>query len=236
MGNMIVYGQFVTRVACALAFGAVIGLERQWRQRMAGLRTNTLVCMGACIFVTLGLTTPHEDSPTRIAAQVVSGIGFLGAGVIMRNGLNVSGLNTAATLWCAAAVGVLCGAGHFAMAATGAAGVVTANLLLRPLAYKITRGTSSLAEVQTHYRVRAVCRVKHEQRIRSMLLQAVGAGPMKLRSLHSGDSDTPDRMEVQAELICAGSCDSALESLVSRLSIEPSISSITWEIVAEEEM
>jgi putative Mg2+ transporter-C (MgtC) family protein len=230
------YMDFVFRIACALLCGATIGLERQWRQRIAGLRTNTLVCMGACLFVTLGWITPQESSPTRIAAQVVSGIGFLGAGVIMRNGLNVTGLNTAATLWCAAAVGVLCGAGHLGMAATGTLGVLAANVVLRPVARKIIRDTANAAEMWTCYRLRAVCRAKHEQHIRTLLLQAVHGSPMRLRSLHSEDAETPDRLEVRAELVCPGGCDEAMESLVSRLSLEQSVSAIRWEIVSEVEM
>src|SRR5258708_17122987 len=91
--------------------GACIGFERQWRQRMAGLRTNTLVAIGAASFVIFEGLFPDDGSPTRVAAQVVSGIGFLGAGIIFREGVQVSGLNTAATLWCSAAVGLLARSG-----------------------------------------------------------------------------------------------------------------------------
>ena len=92
---------FTIRLTVAFLLGSVIGLERQWRQRMAGLRTNTLVCVGAALFVMLSTMTPGDSSPTRIAAQVVSGIGFLGGGVILKEGATIRGLNTAATLWCA---------------------------------------------------------------------------------------------------------------------------------------
>jgi len=100
--------EFCMRLVLALVFGCVIGFERQLRQRLAGMRTNTLVSVGSALFVLMGMMTPGDGSPTRIAAQVASGIGFLGAGVIIRHGLNVRGLNTAATLWCSAAVGILC--------------------------------------------------------------------------------------------------------------------------------
>lgn len=106
-------------LAAALFLGAIIGFERQWRQRLAGLRTNALVALGAATFVHFAAQFPGEASPTRVAAQVVSGIGFLGAGLIFKEGFSVRGLNTAATLWCSAAIGVLCGAGlilHAAMA------------------------------------------------------------------------------------------------------------------------
>lgn len=97
---------FVMNLLLAMCLGALIGAERQWRQRMAGLRTNALVATGAAVFILSSYAT-SPDSPGRIAAQIVSGIGFLGAGVIMREGMNIRGLNTAATLWCSAGIGVL---------------------------------------------------------------------------------------------------------------------------------
>ena len=90
------------RIGVALALGVLIGLERQWHHRLAGLRTNALVATGSAAFVTISALMSEEPSPTRIAAQVASGVGFLGAGVILREGLSVRGLDTAATLWCSA--------------------------------------------------------------------------------------------------------------------------------------
>jgi len=95
------------RLAVALLLGSLIGFERQWHQKMAGLRTNALVALGAGGFVVFSAMYPTQADPTRVAAQIVSGIGFLGAGIILREGINVHGLNTAATLWCSAMVGTL---------------------------------------------------------------------------------------------------------------------------------
>src|SRR5947209_6866679 len=126
------------RLVAGTGLGAAIGFERQYRARMAGLRTNALVAVGATLFVLLSAygfnAVPDSGSadPTRVAAQIVSGIGFLGAGVIMRDGLNVRGLNTAATLWCSAAVGALAGAGLFTPAIAGTIVVLAANTVLRP--------------------------------------------------------------------------------------------------------
>lgn len=106
---------YILNLVVAMCLGALIGAERQWRQRMAGLRTNALVATGAAVFILSSIET-SPDSPGRIAAQVVSGIGFLGAGVIMREGMNIRGLNTAATLWCSAGIGVLCGLGLYPLA------------------------------------------------------------------------------------------------------------------------
>src|SRR5882757_10011624 len=106
-------GDSALRLGLALLLGCAIGIERQWHQKMAGLRTNALVALGASGFVAFSWLVDHGD-PTRIAAQVVTGIGFLGAGVILREGVNVPGLNTAATLWCSAMVGTFAGGGYVA--------------------------------------------------------------------------------------------------------------------------
>src|SRR6202011_5194510 len=115
--------QAAANLCGAVTLGAIIGFERQWRQRLAGLRTNTLVSLGAASFVVFDNLFSPEAGLTRVAAQVVSGIGFLGAGLIFREGLSVRGLNTAATLWCSAAIGVLAGGG-FLLYATVATGFV----------------------------------------------------------------------------------------------------------------
>src|SRR5271168_2305419 len=137
----------------AACLGASIGLERQWRQHLAGLRTNTLVALGAAIFITYARAAGDADGATRIAAQVVSGIGFLGAGVIFKEGLNVRGLNTAATLWCSAAVGLLAGEGFALYGLLAAVLAIGANTLLRPIVKAINRQPLNLNEEEQHYLV-----------------------------------------------------------------------------------
>jgi putative Mg2+ transporter-C (MgtC) family protein len=126
---------FGIRLAIAFILGVGIGIERQWLKTRSVLKTNVLVTLGAAMFVMLSVMTPGEASPTRIAAQVVSGIGFLGGGVILRDGASVRGINTAATLWCAGAIGSLVGAGFLVHAYFGTLAVVGANLLLRPMVH-----------------------------------------------------------------------------------------------------
>ncbi|MDM2589018.1 MgtC/SapB family protein, partial [Mycobacteroides abscessus] len=131
----------VIRIALGFGLGCAIGIERQWRAKNAGLRTNALVCLGATLFVIMGGYSFHGPGadPTRVAAQIVSGIGFLGAGVIMKQGATITGLNTAATMWATAAVGALAGGGMYEVAVLGAAAIVLANLLLRPLGHLLDR-------------------------------------------------------------------------------------------------
>ena len=137
----------------AMLCGALIGSERQLRQRMAGLRTNALVAMGATSFVVFSQLFPDELSPTRVGAQVVSGIGFLGAGIIFRHGFAVHGLNTAATLWCSAAAGVISGAGAWPLALFTTGLIMFINVGLRPLVRLLKRKTKmgSLAPNEHHF-------------------------------------------------------------------------------------
>ena len=129
----------VVSLTAAFVLGMLIGAERQYRQRTAGLRTTVLVALGAAAFVDLGMRLEGSAGAIRVIAYVVSGIGFLGAGVIMKEGMNVRGLNTAATLWGSAAVGACAGADMIAEAALVATFVIFGNTLLRPLVNAINR-------------------------------------------------------------------------------------------------
>jgi putative Mg2+ transporter-C (MgtC) family protein len=228
------YTDFVIRLFTALALGGVIGLERQWRQRTTGLRTNSLVAMGSAMFVMMGALISGPDSESRVASYVVSGIGFLGGGVILRDGLNVRGLNTAATLWCTAAVGTLAGCGFLTLSMAGTLGVLMTNLVLRPLAYRINRvSTESESEEQEIlYRFRCTCRAVEEAHIRALLLQNVGRTPLALIALHSKDHESGDRVDVHADMKVIGRKDEYLEQIVTRLSLESSVTAISWKVVA----
>src|ERR1700682_5630146 len=153
---------FAIRMVTALFLGGMIGLERQWRQRMTGLRTNGLVAVGSAMFVMMGGLISGPGSQGRVAAYVVSGIGFLGGGVILKDGFNIRGMNTAATLWCTAAVGTLAGLGYLGFAAMGAVGVLSANLILRPVAYLVNRTPVQKTEYEMLYCLRCTCRTTDE--------------------------------------------------------------------------
>ena len=125
------YHEFLLMLLMSVFAGGIIGVERQWRKKLAGVRTMVLVSLGSTIFVSLSAMVETDTSPTRIASQVVSGIGFLAGSIILRNGFNVTGLNTAATLWCTAAVGVLIGAGFITEGFLAAIIITLVNIVIR---------------------------------------------------------------------------------------------------------
>ena len=222
--------QTIINLAVATLMGACIGFERQWRHRMAGLRTNTLVAIGAASFVVFESLFPDDSSPTRVAAQVVSGIGFLGAGIIFREGLQVSGLNTAATLWCSAAVGLLAGSGHPLHAAAATGFVILVNLALRPLVRFINRQPIAQAEADLQYLVRVICGSSEEAHVRALLLHGTSNAQLSLRRLDSTDLEESGRVEVTAQLVSQSNSDAVLEQIVGRLSLEPTVSAASWSV------
>jgi putative Mg2+ transporter-C (MgtC) family protein len=226
------YIDFGIRMSLALVLGGVIGLERQWRQRMTGLRTNALVAVGSALFVMMGGLITGDGSQGRVAAYVVSGIGFLGGGVILKDGFNIRGMNTAATLWCTAAVGSLAGLGFGAFAAIGTLGVLAANVVLRPISFRINRTPVAKTEHQILYRLRCQCRTTDESNVRALLIQNVSRTALTLIALHSHDEELLARVNVRAYLKAIGPKEEALEQIVTRLSLEAGVTAISWEVVA----
>ena len=146
--------------------GTLIGVERQFRQRNAGLRTNILVSVGAAAFTVLSYAmTEEEGDPSRVAAQIVSGIGFLGGGLILKDGFTVRGLNTAATIWCSAACGTLSGVGLYREAAILVACVLVTHCLFRPLCTFLGKRTAGVF----HYSVRAECQRNVSESIQKLI-------------------------------------------------------------------
>ncbi|SUB83260.1 magnesium transport protein MgtC [Pragia fontium] len=224
----------VLNLLFAMGLGALIGAERQWRQRMAGLRTNALVATGAAVFI-LSAATTSPDSPGRIAAQIVSGIGFLGAGVIMREGLNIRGLNTAATLWCSAGIGVLCGLSQYWTAAVATLVILCANILLREAAQRINLQPQQHAtELDVRYRVQITCSPTDEIMVRTLILQAVNSMSIRLCSLYSADVIESGLLNVCAEISGTPAEQKDIENIVCRVSLEKSVSAVQWQIVSEQ--
>lgn len=217
---------FALRLAVGVGCGALIGFERQWRARMAGLRTNALVAAGATLFVLYAVST-DDSSATRVASYVVSGIGFLGGGVILREGANVRGLNTAATLWCSAAVGVLAASGHLVFASIATGTVVAIHLFGRPLGRLIDHDNSGDEDEGLEpYQVQVVCRPKSAKYARAQIVQHTSSNDMILRGIHTGQSD--GNVTLTAHVLMDGHSPAKLERLVAELSLQEGIYAVQW--------
>lgn len=220
---------FVLRLTLAFFLAGLIGLERQKRQRLAGMRTNVLVALAAFLFVSLSMGIENEGSPTRMAAQVVSGIGFLGAGVIMRDGFNVRGLNTAATLWCSAAIGVLTSAGFIFEAAIGTLYILFANVFLRRLIDHLHKKLVKVEDFETVYLFKIKCEDDCKYHIRTLLVHMLQSESFTLMGL-TNDAVSNRLTEIIAKVSTIGNCQTTMEKITSRLGIEEGVQSIQWEI------
>jgi putative Mg2+ transporter-C (MgtC) family protein len=224
---------FMLNIAVALILGVAIGLERQIRQRTAGLRTNALVCVGAALFVSLGVLVKGDATSTsRMASYVVSGIGFLGGGVILREGFNVRGMNTAATLWCSAAVGTLAGSGHLLEAVVGAVIVLSIHVGLRPVVRKIDEHFKMAPDAEALYEMHVVCQSGQAAVVRNVFMRHVNSERnMMVQGIATRDTDVAETKEVVADIYCAIGNDKYMNELVARLNIEPSVTSVSWKKV-----
>jgi putative Mg2+ transporter-C (MgtC) family protein len=226
----------LVRVGFALLLGLAIGVERQWRSRMAGMQTMALVSMGAALFVILGAYAfDDRGNPTQVAGQVVTGIGFLGAGVIMKQGLSVTGLNTAATLWATAAVGSLAGAWMWREAFAGTGAIVVANLVLYPLAARMDRlHFDAGREIPpTNYQFEVVCQATAVDSVREALIAVLSAPEFKIRSLGAYPATAPGEIKLRAELQCSTRDDSHMEKAVQVITSEPAARAAAWSIPDE---
>ncbi|HVM17474.1 MAG TPA: MgtC/SapB family protein [Gaiellaceae bacterium] len=214
------------RLAVAAVLGGAIGLERELREREAGLRTHLLVAVGAAVFTLVsaygfdefryGFESGITLDPTRIAAQIVTGIGFLGAGAIIRQGLSVRGLTTAATLWVVAAIGMAAGAGYYSAALVSTAIVLVSLWPLRILAY------------------RAVVRIRPEEgRLLLQLPAGASAAPVLAeleRSRIRVDSIELEDLEGQRNVIVAlrAGAGERTSELLERLSALDEVDRVEW--------
>lgn len=236
------WADFVIRLLLAFILGAAIGIERQWQKTRAVLKMNVLVCIGAAMFVMMSSMVANDSSPTRVAAQVVSGIGFLGGGVILREGTSVRGLNTAATLWCAAAVGTLVGAGLLFQAYFGTLAVVGANLLLRPLVQVFQQIDEQLithTRPEARYCCRVICHLEDERNVRALLLEQFQDKEVMLTALSSKNIDIQEldsfaQVEIKADFVSEGRNDDLLEQFVTMLRLNIKVSAVRWEFILDD--
>lgn len=226
----ILWNDVLCRLLMAMILSSIIGIERQWKARTAGLRTNILVSISAASFVIFGLGFPITDSSARVACQIISGIGFLGAGVIMRDGGNVRGINTAATLWCSAAVGMLSGMAAFYAATVVALVVFFVNVILSPLIRIINRRPFLKdTESEHYYSISIVCKKKEEMQVRELLTHTVNDDPaIHLRKLESKKLEGASDVQVSASMTSVGNYNLGIENVVGQLSLDKSVKTISW--------
>jgi putative Mg2+ transporter-C (MgtC) family protein len=213
----------------AFVLGGLIGAERQYRQRGGGLRTHVLVAVGAATFVDIGMHLNGNVGATQIIAYVVSGVGFLGAGVIMKQGNNVWGLNTAATLWCSAAVGACAGAdlAFEAIALTGF--VLAGNTLLRPLVNAINRAPLDQAATEAIYEVRMTTGSDDLDDARALLRDALAAADYPLREIEVVEREQGGT-ELVATLVGTSANPQELDAIVARLEDNPLVQNAGWSL------
>jgi len=221
-------------VLIALLFGAMIGAERQWRQKSAGLRTNTMVSVGAAAYVLLAqhIFDTSGGDPSRIAAQIVSGIGFIGAGVIMKDGVSVKGLNTAATIWCSAAVGAFCGYGLYQQGLVVTVIVIATHLVLRPVGDRLSelKSYSKRKKVESHYLIEIVCKNEEEHAVRSTIIKKLDkSNDFLLRSMtRNPHYDDFDDVKLKIKISMLQKEETHLESLIGELVRKNNVKYAAW--------
>jgi putative Mg2+ transporter-C (MgtC) family protein len=222
---------FLGHLAAGASLGAAIGLERQWHQGMAGLRTNALVATGAAAFVSLPAALGEDGTgPAHMATFLITGIGFLGAGVIMREGANVRGLNTAATLWVTASVGAFCGSGLPSFALAIALAIIGINLFMRPLVMLVNNLSGQLGSgTPTSYDISLVCCLDAQKDLRARLVAALDKAHLSLRALETREvAGHDDEVTLLANVATHANGEARIEHLVSHLATDPQVASARW--------
>lgn len=211
----------------AFVLGILIGAERQYRNRSAGLRTNVLVCVAAAAFVELGLRLHASQGAVQMASYVVSGIGFLGAGSILRDGASVRGIDTAATLWASAAVGALSGAALRSEAVLLCILILAGNTLLRQLVNGINRLPFNERTSEARYQVHVTARSDQADILRDLLAEALETASYPSRSVvvyKRGEHF----VEVVATLLATAINPGELDAVTQGLSQRPDVTYATW--------
>ena len=222
-------GDTTFALAVAFVLGTAIGFERQYRQRTAGLRTNVLVAVGAAAFAEMGNRLLGGEGAARIISYVVSGIGFLGAGVIMKEGTNVRGLNTAATLWCSAAVGAFAGASLAGEAVVLTGFVLAGNTLLRPLVNYVNRKPMDERVTEATYRVHVVCAPAVAADVRERLFAELEQANYPIREIEVL-SESEEQVELAAVLLPNTADSRELDAVVTALEGGEDVESCAWTV------
>lgn len=218
----------IVSLTTAFVLGTAIGAERQYRQRSAGLRTNVLVAVGAASFVDLAAVVGGTDGAIRVMAYVVSGIGFLGAGVIMKEGGNIRGLNTAATLWASAAVGACAGADRVAEAILVTLFILAANTLLAPLVHAINRIPID-ERAEATYEVRVLADNECVPAVRKGVLAELKRSQYPVADINLIEGPDDDTTEIVATLVSTSAVTEELNAAMEKLRRLGGVRNAAWE-------
>jgi len=223
---------FLGNIYSALGMGLLIGLEREFRQHPASLRTNALVCVGSALFMALTPLINDEikgGDPTRIAHGIITGIGFLGGGVILKQGLNIRGLNTAATLWCTAAVGTLCGAGYWNLGLAGTVTILLVHFIFRPISDWISH-LGKYSEQDFSFSITVVSTSESDSSIRIALNKFLDSNPkLSLGSILTTKLGDLREFEIVAKIFSPTNQKDAIDSFLNTLNKESGVRVVRWE-------
>ena len=208
------YNVFLYRISVSFILSLLIGLERQIRGRAIGLRTSVLVSIGTFMFVSFSVQM-MAYYVTRIASQVVSGIGFLGAGVIIKDGTNIKGLNTAATLWCNAAIGVLCAGGLIVEATIGTGFILFCNIILRYVTRKVH--LTKKVKIYDDFVLKVTCEGEVSDIIRKQIMDIFNKDYATLTSIETKELEL-GQVKITSECKVITNKSSIIENLMNDIS------------------
>jgi len=219
---------FFAHALLSLVLGSLIGLERQWHRRLVDLKTSALVALGAALFMMTAATPAGWLEPIRMAAQIVTGIGFIGGGLLFRDGTHTRGINTAATLWCAAAIGTLCGLGRDAEAAIGTALLVAANVVLRDVAQRLSLRMGLNDSLTELISFEVECTPAATSRVRAALERALHERKGELRAVT--EARTPHATILITAVAAFESADprTEVEAVVDAADAWEDVLSVSW--------
>ena len=220
-------GDTALSLGAAFILGGLIGLERQYRQRTAGLRTNILVALGAAIFVDAANRLTGHDGAVHVMAYVVSGIGFLGAGVIMREEGNVRGINTAATLWASGAVGACAGADLILEAGLATAFILAANTLLRPVVAFINKQPLDTIAVEVTNSVYVITPKHAQKHVLKQFVQTLEAAGYQTQDIQVHQFGSDD-VEIQAVLMASAVDGDEMDQLIAKIADQDFVTQAFW--------
>ena len=220
---MEVYTEFLIRIIICFLLSFCIGIERQYRRRAIGLRTVILVSLGSFLFVRFSFNFPGSDT-TSIAAQVVAGIGFLGAGVIIKDGKTVKGLTTSATLWCAAAIGILTSAGLLFEAAVGTLLILFTNIVLRTINTKINRLSGNLDYIIYSFSI--TCEERIEDEILKIIKKIAKNNHSIIKNINNNETESGN-IKINIDILIDQKNDTLTNEIMQKLANKKDIISIS---------